>query len=92
MDPRDKNLKPSLKYDYYTSSTTPLKFKFHFPSPAPEDCKIKISFYTKKPNRVDLKIDGLLKLATNAKNDGNGGITWKKPDLMEHNPQVDSGG
>ena len=77
------------QYDYFFSSTTPMSMKFHFPQ-GPEDCKVKISFYTKRPNRIDLKMDDILQVATNAqmKNDGN--VEWEKPDNSIHIPEIES--
>ena len=67
-----------VEYDYYFSSTTPLKAKFHFPD-APADCLVKIKFYSKRPNRIDLSKDGVPVLANNAAQTANG-IEWSKPD------------
>ena len=53
------------EYDYYFSSTLPIEAKIHFPF-APEECKIKIALYTKRPNRVDIEMDGTFVPATNA--------------------------
>ena len=52
-------------YDYYFSSTLPLEARFHFPH-APADCKIKVAFYTKRPNRVDIFKDDVFQVPKNA--------------------------
>ena len=54
-----------FEYDYYFSSTLPLEARFHFPH-APADCKIKLAFYTKRPNRVDIYKDDVFQPAKNA--------------------------
>ncbi|CBY40006.1 unnamed protein product [Oikopleura dioica] len=65
-------------YDYYFSSTTPLKAKWYF-ADAPADCKILVKFYSKRPNRMNFFMDGELSLATNAVLMGDS-ISWSKPD------------
>ena len=75
-------------YDYYFSSTLPLEAKFHFPF-APESCKIKIAFYTKRPNRVDIHMDDVFVPANNAIQNPDGSIQWNKPD-SSYVPAIDS--
>jgi hypothetical protein len=75
-------------YDYYFSSTLPLEAKFHLPY-APESCKIKVAFYTKRPNRVDIEMDGTFVAANNADVGADGAITWQKPD-DSFIPSIDS--
>jgi len=77
-----------LEYDYYFSSTLPVEAKFHLPY-APESCKIKVAFYTKRPNRVDIEMDGVFVPATNAEVGVDGAIEWQKPD-SSFIPGVDS--
>ena len=62
--------------------------KFHFPQAA-EECKIKVSLYTKRPNRIDLKMDNVFQIATNAKY-ADGKIQWTKPNHEIHIPNIDS--
>ena len=69
-----------VSYDYYFSSTTPLSARIHFPD-APENCLIKIQFYSKRPNRIDLAMDGAQVLASNAEQNGEN-IEWSKPDAQ----------
>ena len=76
------------KYDFFFSSTTPMSMKFHFPQAA-EDCKIKVSMYTKRPNRIDLKMDGVFQTPTNAEKAGDN-LVWTKPDNAFHMPEIHS--
>ena len=66
-------------FEYFFSSTLPIEAKFHLPD-APENCKIKVALYTKRPNRVDLEMDGVFVPATNAAVNEDGSVTWSKPD------------
>merc|ERR1711892_1253199 len=75
-------------YDYFFSSTLPLEAKFHFPY-APDTCKIKIAFYTKRPNRVDIIQDDTFIPANNAQVGADGAIEWQKPD-DSYVPTVDT--
>jgi hypothetical protein len=75
-------------YDYFFSSTNPMSARFHF-TQAPADCKVKISMYTKRPNRLDLKMNGEFVVATNGEMDGEN-VKWEKPDVSIHMPNIDS--
>ena len=45
--------------------------------------------YTKRPNRIDLFMDGEFKVATNGQEvDGN--VEWTKPDKSNHLPGIGS--
>jgi hypothetical protein len=46
----------NLHYDYYFTSTIPKRMNFHLPD-YNEPCKIYVTFYTQKPNRIDVKQD-----------------------------------
>lgn len=47
--------------DYILSATTPLEMKFRLPD-VQSTCKVKVNFYTKRPNRIDLLLDGAFKV------------------------------
>ena len=47
--------------DYFLSSTSPLEMKFRLPD-VQSTCKVKVNFYTKRPNRIDLLLDGAFKV------------------------------
>jgi len=77
------------EFDVYLSSTTPMTSRWHLPN-APADCKIKVSFYTKRPNRIDIVQDGQYMVPTNGDVNDDGSIAWQKPDIVEHMVGVDS--
>ena len=75
-------------FDYFLSSTPPLEVKFYFLY-APSTCKIKIAFYTKRSNRVDIHQDDVFMPANNARVGADNAIEWQKPD-NSYVPTVDS--
>ena len=62
---------------------------FHLPDYSDSECKVFLTFYTAKPNRIDLKMDGILRLPTNAKYSGTGNeVEWERPRRDIHLPSL----
>jgi len=76
------------QYDYYFSSTIPKTMNFHLPDYVDKECKIQITFFTAKPNRIDVKQDGIYMVPTNGKHMGDK-IEWERPRREIHLPTLD---
>ena len=76
-------------YDYYFTSTLPKRMNFHLPDYVNKECKIYLTFYTAKPNRIDVKMDGIYMVPTNGKHMGDK-IEWERPRRDIHLPTLDS--
>ena len=81
-------------FDYYFTSTIPQRMNFHLPGYVQEDdtltdreCKVYVTFYTAKPYRIDVQMNGLFMLPNNARWMGDQ-IEWERPRRDKHLPTL----
>ena len=75
------------------SSTLPINQRIHFKY-APPECKIRLSLYTKRPNRIKVYLgspkNGVERFPTNTKiNTSTGKLTWDKPN-KDYIPDIET--
>ena len=74
-------------YDYMFSSTLPISQRIHF-AYAPPECKIRLSLYSKRPNRIKVFNGDQEMLPTNARlNIDTRRLEWERPS-KEHIPDL----
>ena len=76
-------------YDYYFTGTLPKKMNFHLPDYVDKECKIYLTFFIGKPNRIDMKMDGIYMVPTNGKQMGDK-IQWERPRRDIHLPVLET--
>ncbi|XP_052286416.1 fibrocystin-L-like [Dreissena polymorpha] len=72
------------------TSTTPEKMRYRLLNVGPNE-GVKLTVWYSRPNRLDLFVDGVYKMATNAHIDGNGRYIIKMPTGNEYEPMIVNG-